>query len=193
MGVIAGEPFLFGKLPAHGDFVARGLTEAGRQAWDDWATAALEQLRAVSPSFEDAHDAAAPWRFVAGPSALGDGWRIGALAASIDSAGRRFVLVAGLQGCAAGQAAAAGMTLAALIEDVLYRALAERLAADAAIEAVRAVAASAGEAADLAAALAPAPSGPGAWWSPGLGLRPSASPPLDLFAAREHWIREPAA
>ena len=82
MGPEPGAVFVFGKLPAHGDFVSRGLSDAAREAWDSWATAALERLRDGHPDFEDAHDAAAPWRFVAGPSTLGPGWRAGALAAS---------------------------------------------------------------------------------------------------------------
>ena len=40
---MTGRPFLFGKLPAHGDFVARGLTPDAQAAWDDWASAGLER------------------------------------------------------------------------------------------------------------------------------------------------------
>src|ERR1700744_5108989 len=98
MSADTGKPFLFGKLPAHGDFVSRGLTAPEVEAWDGWASQAMEALRDASPAFEQAHDATPPWRFVAGPSRLGPGWRAGALAPSIDAVGRRFVVVLGVQG-----------------------------------------------------------------------------------------------
>ena len=35
---MAASPFLFGKLPAHGDFVSRGMEAAAQQVWDGWAS-----------------------------------------------------------------------------------------------------------------------------------------------------------
>jgi len=178
-----GQVFLFGKLPAHGDFVSRGLTELAERAWDDWASAALERLRAGAADFDAAHDAAPPWRFVAGPSALGQGWRIGALTASIDGAGRRFILAAGVQGCTPASACACGLGFAVAAEEVLYRALGERLTADQAVEALSRALVLFDDEADVAEALAAAPAGEGAWWSAGVGVRAAAVPPLDLLAA----------
>lgn len=187
--------FLFGKLPAHGDFVARGLSEPVRQAWDDWASAALEQLHSTGPDFEAAHDCIPPWRFVAGPSALGDAWRVGALAPSVDGAGRRFVIVAGADGWSAQQAGALGAAAAAAVEDVLYQALSNGLAADAVVDAVNSALDTFADQEPAAEALAAAPSAPGAWWSAGTGLavRSSAAPPVDLFAACAFGLRETAA
>jgi type VI secretion system protein ImpM len=88
--------FAFGKLPTHGDFVARGLSGSDRDAWDAWASAGLAQARTVlGADFEARHDTAPPLRFSFGPGPFGEGWRTGALAPSIDATGRRFVIVLG--------------------------------------------------------------------------------------------------
>jgi type VI secretion system protein ImpM len=88
--------FAFGKLPTHGDFVARGLSPDERDAWDAWSSAGLEEARtALGQDFEVRHDTAHPVRFVFGPGPFGAGWLAGALAPSIDTAGRRFVIVLG--------------------------------------------------------------------------------------------------
>jgi type VI secretion system ImpM family protein len=180
-----GAPFLFGKLPAHGDFVSRGLTPAQVEAWDAWATAALEALRATSQMFEQAHDEAPPWRFIAGPSRLGSGWRAGALAPSIDAAGRRFFLVLGVQGADPAFAAGCGMPFAEKAEGTLYRALGERLTADETLAAVGEASAALAEPASIAAILSAAPAGTGAWWVAQAGAPPraGAEPATDLFAA----------
>lgn len=94
--VTAPRAFAFGKLPTHGDFVARGLAPDEREAWDAWSSAGLEGARAaLGEAFEAHHDAAPPVRFTFGPGAFGTGWSTGALTASIDAAGRRFILVLG--------------------------------------------------------------------------------------------------
>ena len=119
---------LFGKLPRHGDFVARGLDAVARESWDRWAAAGLETAReALGADFEAAHETMPPWRFV---DEAADGWRAGALAASIDSVGRRFVIVLAAQGLSAGQAAAAGEALAERFEALIHRGFMEALTAD---------------------------------------------------------------
>lgn len=121
--------FAFGKLPAHGDFVARGLDEPGRAAWDAWASTGLQAARdELGDSFEVAHDQAPAWRFRFGPSRFGVGWRTGAFAPSVDRSGRRFVVVLGVAG-------AGDEARAEALEDVLYRALGEGLAIDGMVEA----------------------------------------------------------
>ena len=93
------EPFAFGKLPAHGDFVVRGLGPAQRQAWDSWASNSLSAAgHALGEAFDALFDVAPPWRFVFGPGPFGHGWRAGALAPSIDRAGRRFPIILGAEG-----------------------------------------------------------------------------------------------
>ena len=115
--------FAFGKLPAHGDFVARGLSPAERDAWDAWASDSLETARRdLGEAFEAAHDTAPPWRFAMGPGPLGDTWQAGALTPSIDRSGRRFIIVAGAKaqaGCLAAQGA--GGQVAEAMEAQIYR------------------------------------------------------------------------
>jgi type VI secretion system ImpM family protein len=184
MSGAVGAAFLFGKLPAHGDFVSRGLSAGQAQTWDAWATEALERLRSASPDFEAAHDTAPPWRFVAGPSALGPQWRAGALAPSVDAAGRRFVAVIGVE-CAPAEAAACGLAFAEQAEHGLYRALGERLAADDVIALLDEVRHAMSQQLQIAEVMAAAPAGTGAWWAADSALEPrsGAEPATDLLAA----------
>jgi type VI secretion system protein ImpM len=190
---MTGRPFLFGKLPAHGDFVARGLTADEQAAWDDWASAGLEAARAeLGDAFEDAHDTAPSWRFIASD---GGSWRLGALACSVDSAGRRFILVLGAADLSAAEALALGAPAAGALEGVLYEALAMRTKADDAVRAVG-VALDAADETDRAAvgALAASPAAPGVWWTLG-GERhppqvvPAGPPPRDLLV---QMLRSPS-
>lgn len=114
--------FAFGKLPAHGDFVARGLTAGQRQAWDGWATEGLQAARReLGEQFEARHDAAPPWRFAFGPGPFADAWLAGALTPSIDRSGRRFIIVAGAQGAGPLNPDGAGGRVAAAVEAAIYR------------------------------------------------------------------------
>ncbi|HEY7900870.1 MAG TPA: type VI secretion system-associated protein TagF [Caulobacteraceae bacterium] len=153
--------FLFGKLPGHGDFVSRGLTAHERQSWDDLCSAALQSARReLGEGFEAAHDASPPWRF-AGQQG------VGALAPSVDSAGRRFFLVLGAKNFGDSDEVAAAM------EALIYRALTERLDADTLLA----------SAATAAKATAPA-GGPTReaerWWVEG---QPRRGPPERLILA----------
>jgi type VI secretion system ImpM family protein len=95
------KPVAFGKLPAHGDFVSRGLSPAQGEVWDGWFAGAVEAGRArYGDGFENAHAAAPAWRFLLGQGPLGGGWRVGAIAASLDSVGRAFFAMAGYEGAA---------------------------------------------------------------------------------------------
>ncbi len=183
----AAAPFLFGKLPAHGDFVARGLSQAAQQAWDAWASQALQALRdAAGEAFDDAHEAAPPWRFVAGPSRYGDDWRAGALAPSIDSAGRRFLVVLGVQGWSPVQAAGMGLEIAQAAEHLIYRVIGSSLSADDASTAIQTlldeVEAAYGP---VAEALAARPGAAGVWWpNDGGPVVTGAEPPAQILKPR---------
>ncbi len=179
---------VFGKLPRHGDFVARGLADAARSRWDAWAgdglAAAQEQL---GERFEPAHGAAAPWRFIGAPGPYGDGWLAGALAMSVDAVGRRYVAILGLQGLSAGEAVANGPTAAALMEDALYEVFQGGLDADqaAALIAAKAQALDPAAGAVVGAMGAAAPA-TGVWWTLGEGTAAgqviaAAEPPADLL------------
>lgn len=82
----------WGKLPARGDFVGRGLPPRWRAEWDDWLQRGLglaassldgDALRERLGSF-------APWRYVVLPAA-GECW-CGIVVASRDRVGRVFPL-----------------------------------------------------------------------------------------------------
>lgn len=116
---------LFGKLPTHGDFVARGLTMAEKSQLDRWLSGEMDLARArCGDDFEGRFDQAGPWCF-AGP--VQDGlWQGGALCPSIDSAGRRFPLFVACSGVAP----AAAPSAAEYCVDVIFRAFEDRLTAD---------------------------------------------------------------
>jgi type VI secretion system ImpM family protein len=106
---------LFGKLPAHGDFVARGLDAAERARLDEWLSASLATARErLGDGFDAAYDSAPPWRFT-------DNGVAGALAPSQDAAARRFPVLLLVDGAP---------ELAAACEALLYHAIVERLTAD---------------------------------------------------------------
>jgi type VI secretion system protein ImpM len=115
--------FAFGKLPAHGDFVARGLAAGERDAWDAWATESLDLgRREFGEDFEAQHDSAPPWRFAFGPSRFANAWVAGALTPSIDRSGRRFVIVAGARAPAGALTPdGAGGQVAERLETEIYR------------------------------------------------------------------------
>ncbi len=142
---------LFGKLPAHGDFVARGLTTRDRDAIDAWLAGALDDARAVlGEAFEAAYDYAPPWRF----GAVADGVGIAAaIAPSVDAVGRRFPIMVMRDGLSA--QAVAGT--AEGCEDLLFTALGEGWTADRLVGAV----------AELEPGEADAWEGPGRWWTDG--------------------------
>lgn len=167
-------PFLFGKLPAHGDFVTRGLVASAERAWDEWASGEIDAARArLGETFDVAHDAAPPCGFIVGPGPFGEGWRCGAAAPSVDSAGRRFLLVAGIDGLTGPEAAFAGLTIARSAEALIRTVLVGRLDADASLEAL-ADAAPPPETLAAATVLAALPA-VGLWWSFGDLLPPVSS------------------
>jgi type VI secretion system protein ImpM len=181
---MAPAPFLFGKLPAHGDFVGRGIEETAQKVWDDWAsgeiTRSMETLG--EDGFAAAHDHAAPLRFVAGPGALGPDWRAGAITPSIDAAGRRFVAVMGVAGLAPAEAAALGLFVAERCEEVLRTALIDSLDADECLAALALVSPTPAEMA-AAAALAAELTSPGVWWrAPDGAIQSGPAPPGGLLA-----------
>jgi type VI secretion system ImpM family protein len=135
----APRPILFGKLPAHGDFVARNLSPSAQAAWDAWASREIESARdALGDDFEHAHEAAPPHRFIVRPGVFGPAWGAGVISPSVDSAGRRFLIVLGAHPLEETAAVEEGRVLAASLEDVVYRAFEQRMDADAVIAAAEA-------------------------------------------------------
>lgn len=95
---------LFGKLPAHGDFVRRGLPDGFCAAFDGWAAAGVVAAHdALGARFEAVWDAAPAWRFALPAGACGPDAVAGVMLCSRDAVGRRFPLVvAALPSAAAG-------------------------------------------------------------------------------------------
>lgn len=165
-------PFLFGKLPSHGDFVSRGLAATQRDRLDAWLSAGLaEANRRFGVDFDDLYDRAPPWRFLAPDP---DSGMAGALALSIDQAGRRYPIYLGVEGLAVNALEGAGLWC----EEALYRAIAERWDTDSLLR----------HAAGFVAAPVPAVSLPASprWWSDGnAGFAPGAAEglhPPDLLS-----------
>lgn len=84
---------LFGKLPAHGDFVRRGLPRSFIGPWDEWLSAGIEASRRdLGPDWDHAWAAAPAWRFRLAPGACGPDAAVGVMVTSADTVGRRFPL-----------------------------------------------------------------------------------------------------
>lgn len=114
--LIASGAEVFGKLPTHGDFIARGVPQRRRERLDAWLATSLADARTrLGDRFDACYDTALPWRFAV-PN--GAAWLGGALSPSIDAAGRRFPLLVTRPG--ATDATAAGA--AAQCEDLIYAA-----------------------------------------------------------------------
>ena len=112
-------PWLFGKIPAHGDFISRGLEPKAHEALDLWLSAELARARARFTDFDTRYVHAAPWHFVdCDPQGQ---WSGGALCPSVDAVGRRFPILVAAPVANAGQATA--VAYAAL--DLIFGALGE--------------------------------------------------------------------
>ena len=152
---------LFGKLPAHGDFVSRGIAPDVRDTWDVELSTSLAAAR--GESFDAHYSAAPPWRFI---RPEGEGWLAGAIALSMDSAGRRFPIVGGVYI----DTQSAAQSIAAQCEDALFSALGEGWNADALNSALSAIANT--DTSDIDA-------GSGLWWVDGgvdVGIAPLSGP-----------------
>ena len=102
---------LFGKLPAHGDFIRRGDPKLVKQV-DDWLTEEVDRRAAIDGDALDVRLAALPtWCF------LLPGGTSGALAASADRVGRVFPVIACASGGRRTAEGVAGLLVRA-IEDV---------------------------------------------------------------------------
>ena len=85
---------LFGKLPAHGDFIRRALPESFVSTWDEWAQAGMVDAKAsLGEAFAETWEAAPAWRFRLPAGACGPDAALGVILPSQDLVGRRFPLV----------------------------------------------------------------------------------------------------
>lgn len=111
--------WLFGKLPAHGDFIGRGLSPEMREQLDLWLSAELARARARFADFDERYRLAPPWAFHDCDPA--GAWSGGALCLSVDAVGRRFPILVAAP--APGPAEARGVADAAL--ELVFGALGE--------------------------------------------------------------------
>lgn len=82
---------LYGKVPAHGDFVRRGLPSSFVGPWDAWLQSGIEAARErLGDRWAAAWDTAPPWRFALPAGACGPDAVAGVLLTSEDMVGRRF-------------------------------------------------------------------------------------------------------
>jgi type VI secretion system protein ImpM len=82
---------LFGKVPAHGDFVRRGLPTSFVAPWDAWLQQGMEAARErLGARWAECWDKAPPWRFALPPGACGPDAVAGVILPSQDMVGRRF-------------------------------------------------------------------------------------------------------
>ena len=82
---------LYGKVPAHGDFVRRGLPSSFVAPWDAWLQDAVAAAReALGIGWSDAWDHAPAWRFALPAGACGPDAVAGVMLPSQDTVGRRF-------------------------------------------------------------------------------------------------------
>jgi|GEM_PF-1295281 len=121
---LAGSPrppgaWLFGKLPAHGDFIGRGLSPEMCEQLDLWLLAELARARARFADFDERYRLAPPWAFRDCDPA--GNWSGGALCLSVDAVGRRFPILVAAP--AAGPGEAWGVADAAL--ELVFGALGE--------------------------------------------------------------------
>jgi type VI secretion system ImpM family protein len=159
---------LFGKLPSHGDFVCRGMSDAERAAWDTWADEGIAAARQVlGDGFDGAHGVAPPWQFIGGPGPFGDSWRAGCVAPSTDRAQRRFVIVAAVVGLDWGEALAFGPALCASLVDAIYKIFTEQQDADQALETICACSVEPRTRLSEVFASLASPCADGVWWSDG--------------------------
>ncbi|MFT3809648.1 MAG: type VI secretion system-associated protein TagF [Micropepsaceae bacterium] len=123
------QPFLFGKMPAHGDFISRGLDDETIEAADA-AVAEAVTVAALKWDYrwDDVYVETPVWRFIAAPGVLGRDWAAGVFMASVDAVGRQFPLIAGFA-CSSLALIARGEVLTAVLDET------ETLARNALLEA----------------------------------------------------------
>lgn len=170
---------LFGKLPAHGDFVRRGLRGGFCEAWDAWLRAGILAARAAlgEAGWQAAWQATPPWRFLLPAGTCGPDAVAGVMLPSRDAVGRAFPLTVatlgpGAAGCVAWPPSGAWFPLA---EGAAQAGRDQWLDADALLALLPA---------PLAVAADDPPPEPG-WWTAGTAATPGLVWPLAALPAPE--------
>lgn len=85
---------LFGKAPTAGDFLRLYLSATVAETLDTWLSAALTDLAATTPDWQDSFRRAETWRFVITPDVAGSAPLAGVIGPSQDRIGRAFPCMA---------------------------------------------------------------------------------------------------
>lgn len=122
---------LFGKLPAHGDFIVRGIDMQRQEQLDRDISASIGHAKEhFAEQFEPSFLKAPPWRFVWPEDA---GYIGGALSPSIDQTGRIYPVFLGRHG----KTAALAKQIAGACEALLFEAIPQRWTADTLFSAIQ--------------------------------------------------------
>jgi len=90
---VAIEVGFYGKLPSHGDFLRRRVSDGFVGVWDAWLQESLATSRAVlADAWLDVYLTSPVWRFACAAKACGDAPVIGVMVPSVDRVGRYFPL-----------------------------------------------------------------------------------------------------
>ncbi|MEM7236240.1 MAG: type VI secretion system-associated protein TagF [Pseudomonadota bacterium] len=104
----------YGKIPAQGDFLRKGLSPDFISRWDTWLQGVLVSGReALGNGWQDAYFSAPIWRFALPAGAIGATAAVGVLMPSVDRVGRQFPLTLACE-CDAPSAWAAYQSASAL-------------------------------------------------------------------------------
>lgn len=85
------EPGVYGKLPAHGDFIQRNLPAAFVREWDVWLQHFISGAKEkIGGDWLDIYLTSPIWRFALSSGVVGEGRWAGILMPSVDQVGRYF-------------------------------------------------------------------------------------------------------
>lgn len=84
---------IFGKIPAHGDFIDRQVPRSFLDVWDEWLQRSVSSSKELlAEGWLDIYLTSPIWRFVASPGVIDQSAWAGILVPSVDSVGRYFPL-----------------------------------------------------------------------------------------------------
>jgi type VI secretion system protein ImpM len=108
---------LHGKLPSHGDFLRRRVSDAFVDAWDGWLQHSIAASRELlGESWLDLYLTGPVWRFACAPGASGAAAALGVMVPSVDRVGRYYPLTIVAELSAAEAAQPGPLALASLCE-----------------------------------------------------------------------------
>jgi type VI secretion system protein ImpM len=88
----------YGKLPSHGDFVRRRVSDDFVRTWDEWLQQSLSASRwALGERWLDVYLTSPAWRFACAAGACGPAPVVGVMVPSVDRVGRYFPLTLALE------------------------------------------------------------------------------------------------